>query len=374
MGPATSLFKTLLIPALISLALYLVLFYAVVPFIRNYRQRYAQYLPLHTLTIHTASLRERASDALMHFMLPSAWRSTQFAERQDDSGSLFDEEEGEGLVGFEMDPTRRAALERRRDDPLGTEGRLSRELEEGFMDDSEDDSGMAIIDGIEVLIMLSNLNFPLQEQGLPISTAYEDDVVAWASNSTRISKAVIAPPGQTFAINIRLRPEFDVSVGDGLHVTLKIDQGAIVNHFYSFKFTEMEVDREGLFSKVIDNAIIGAPGGFEKVLFSFVDLPPYLLLLPCGHEAPEHEYPQGKISVTIIRVTHVLQPPQQAAVPSPEVQSLFTVSQRDAMKPIRLGVAYLPLVLEQTLPAKLGNERVRHFVLWYTVTTKLFQG
>ncbi|WEW61913.1 hypothetical protein PRK78_007413 [Emydomyces testavorans] len=132
--------QTLFIPALISLVLYLVLFYAAIPFVRRYRQRYAQYLPLHTISVHTSSLRERASDALMHFVLPSAWRRGQFVEPQDDSASLFDEE-GEGMVGFEMDAARRAALERHRADPTGTEGRLSRELEEGFMDDSDDEAG-----------------------------------------------------------------------------------------------------------------------------------------------------------------------------------------------------------------------------------------
>ncbi|EEP78263.1 conserved hypothetical protein [Uncinocarpus reesii 1704] len=140
MGSSLNLAKTLLIPALISLALYLALFYAVIPFIRRYRQRYAQYLPLHTISARTSSLRERASDALMHFVLPSAWRRGHFVEGQDDAGSLLDEE-GEGMVGFEMDAARRAALERRRDDPMGTEARLSRELEEGFMDDSDDEAG-----------------------------------------------------------------------------------------------------------------------------------------------------------------------------------------------------------------------------------------
>ncbi|EER29005.1 hypothetical protein D8B26_000745 [Coccidioides posadasii str. Silveira] len=139
MGSSLSVVKTLFVPALISLGLYILLFYAVIPFVRRYRQRYAQYLPLHTISAHTSSLRDRASDALMRFVLPSSWRR-QFVEGQDDSGSVLDEE-GEGMVGFEMDAARRAALERQRDDPMGTEGRLSRELEEGFMDDSDDEVG-----------------------------------------------------------------------------------------------------------------------------------------------------------------------------------------------------------------------------------------
>jgi len=139
MGSSLGLAKTLLIPALISLATYLFLFYAIIPFIRRYRQKYSQYLPLQTLSAHTSSLRERASDALMHLMLPSSWRR-RLAEGQDDNSSLFDEE-GEGMVGFEMDPSRREALDRRRSSAIDTEGRLSRELEEGFMDDSDGDDG-----------------------------------------------------------------------------------------------------------------------------------------------------------------------------------------------------------------------------------------
>jgi hypothetical protein len=44
------------------------------------------------------------------------------------------------MVGMNMDSDRRGALEQRRRDTLGeTEGRLSRDLEEGFMDDSDEE-------------------------------------------------------------------------------------------------------------------------------------------------------------------------------------------------------------------------------------------
>lgn len=42
------------------------------------------------------------------------------------------------MVGMN-DPARREASERQRSTAAGTEGRLSRDLEEGFMDDSDDD-------------------------------------------------------------------------------------------------------------------------------------------------------------------------------------------------------------------------------------------
>jgi len=43
------------------------------------------------------------------------------------------------MVGMSIDPARREALERRRSTAGEAETRLSRELEEGFMDDSEDE-------------------------------------------------------------------------------------------------------------------------------------------------------------------------------------------------------------------------------------------
>jgi len=52
---------------------------------------------------------------------------------------LFDDEEGEGMVGFDpVDERRREALEQRRS--VMDEERLGRELEEGFKDDSGDES------------------------------------------------------------------------------------------------------------------------------------------------------------------------------------------------------------------------------------------
>lgn len=52
---------------------------------------------------------------------------------------LFDDEEGEGMVGFDIDERRREALEQRRSMMGEEDRRLSRELEEGFKDDSEDE-------------------------------------------------------------------------------------------------------------------------------------------------------------------------------------------------------------------------------------------
>jgi hypothetical protein len=52
---------------------------------------------------------------------------------------LFDEEEGEGMVGFNIEASRRDTMARQEDAAI-TERRLSRELEEGFRDDSDDET------------------------------------------------------------------------------------------------------------------------------------------------------------------------------------------------------------------------------------------
>lgn len=59
---------------------------------------------------------------------------------RDSDGSVFDDEEGEGLVGFDVDSARREALDRRESGGVDEERRLSRELEEGFRDDSDEES------------------------------------------------------------------------------------------------------------------------------------------------------------------------------------------------------------------------------------------
>ncbi|KAJ5204017.1 uncharacterized protein N7498_004896 [Penicillium cinerascens] len=137
MGSSSSFAKTILIPASIALTVYLVFSFLVIPFFRRYHQRYSQYLPLHTISAHTLSLRDRMADALMRFFLPSSWR--RGAHLADHDNISIDEDEGELMVGMGMNAARREALERRRSTAAEAESRLSRDLEEGFMDDSDDD-------------------------------------------------------------------------------------------------------------------------------------------------------------------------------------------------------------------------------------------
>jgi len=142
MGATLSLLKTLVIPALISLILYLLISYLIVPIWKRYRGRYSNYLPLDTITTHTTSWRQRAQSAVVDLLVPSSWRrnwnNRQTVSAQEGSGSDFDDDEGEEL--YEVDDHRREALSldaRRGRDEDGM--RLSRDLEEGFKDESDDE-------------------------------------------------------------------------------------------------------------------------------------------------------------------------------------------------------------------------------------------
>lgn len=161
-NPTTNLSpQAIFIPALIALALYIALTYLLFPFIRRHRQRYSQYLPVQTpgSTAHDpladrnsgngSSIRLRIADALGLVFLPSRWRWQRLLERNSRAAAaaagrrseeeLFDDEEGEGMVGFDIDERRRGALERRRSSIGEEDRRLSRELEEGFKDDSDEE-------------------------------------------------------------------------------------------------------------------------------------------------------------------------------------------------------------------------------------------
>ncbi|KAF7865781.1 hypothetical protein EAF04_005946 [Stromatinia cepivora] len=134
-----SLLKTLIVPAIISLILYLLISFVIVPVWKRYRARAGQYLPLDTISTRTTSLRQRAQAAVIRTIFPNSWRADFNRNRisaQDSSD--FDDEDGEEL--FDVDDNRREALSldaRRGRDDDGR--RLSRDLEEGFKDDSSDE-------------------------------------------------------------------------------------------------------------------------------------------------------------------------------------------------------------------------------------------
>ncbi|KAJ6781013.1 hypothetical protein PWT90_10104 [Aphanocladium album] len=127
MGAAVSGIKTLIIPATIAFAVFLVVTFAVLPLWRRYRNRYSQYLPLDSLG--SSSLRDRIANRLASLTLPSTWRQDRgrFAATgaADSDGEELGHVEDGGFAqtGFGSDDT----------------VRLSRDLEEGFIDDSDDE-------------------------------------------------------------------------------------------------------------------------------------------------------------------------------------------------------------------------------------------
>ncbi|KAI9695573.1 MAG: hypothetical protein M1836_006413 [Candelina mexicana] len=132
--------KTILTPALVSLFLYILSSYVLLPIYRTHRSRYQSYIPLPTnLTTTTDNLRQR----LTSFLLPSSRRQRNVyhsTSSESESEGLFSEEEGEGMVRFEISEGRREALAREgRMGGTEGDGRLSRDLEEGFKDDDSDD-------------------------------------------------------------------------------------------------------------------------------------------------------------------------------------------------------------------------------------------
>ena len=73
----------------------------------------------------------------MRFFLPSSWRAG--AHIEDHENIDIDDDEGEMLIGMNIDAARRHVLGRRQNTAPEIESRLSRELEEGFMDDSDEE-------------------------------------------------------------------------------------------------------------------------------------------------------------------------------------------------------------------------------------------
>jgi len=73
----------------------------------------------------------------MRLFLPSAWRRGANLDEHDNIS--IDDEEGELMTGMTMEAARREALEQRRALTVDSTSRLGRDLEEGFMDDSDEE-------------------------------------------------------------------------------------------------------------------------------------------------------------------------------------------------------------------------------------------
>ena len=177
-----ALFSTLLptlIPLLIAILLYLILTFFLLPVYRRHRSRYSQYLPVGTPSYTTSNSPNSASNIFRrglsyihehilffpslgdwhrrygryrHMQVPSYHTTTasnasataaQPPPSSESEGEIFGEEEGESLVGFDLPQSRRAEQGRLPADVVSasSDRRLSRELEEGFRDDSSEEGG-----------------------------------------------------------------------------------------------------------------------------------------------------------------------------------------------------------------------------------------
>ncbi|KAK1766160.1 hypothetical protein QBC33DRAFT_110270 [Phialemonium atrogriseum] len=142
MGSTLSVVKTLIVPALISLIIFLATTYAFIPLWQRYRSRYSQYLPLETISTQTSSLGARLQARLGRVLVPSSWRTRLHdrlvigrAEEASDGG--YDSEEGEELGEVVDGAGARGVGEQRHG--VDDARRLSRDLEEGFRDDSDEE-------------------------------------------------------------------------------------------------------------------------------------------------------------------------------------------------------------------------------------------
>ncbi|TKA65442.1 hypothetical protein B0A49_10770 [Cryomyces minteri] len=107
--------KTIMVPAVTSLFLYLLVTYAILPLIQNHRNRYQQYLPLNAISTSTTSLRHRIADTFTAFVLPNRMKQRTVVDGSRGTGSeeeLFGDDEGESMVGFDINQQRREALDR----------------------------------------------------------------------------------------------------------------------------------------------------------------------------------------------------------------------------------------------------------------------
>ncbi|KAM3511077.1 hypothetical protein MY11210_005251 [Beauveria gryllotalpidicola] len=135
MGAAISGIKVLIVPAAISLALFLIVTFAVLPLWRRYRARYSQYLPLDTLGSASSSLRDRITARLAALTLPSTWRRDRGRFAAATGGDDEEDDAGEELGRVGERVTAGFAVTGFGSDTV----RLSRDLEEGFIDDTDSD-------------------------------------------------------------------------------------------------------------------------------------------------------------------------------------------------------------------------------------------
>ncbi|MCJ1321029.1 hypothetical protein MMC15_006371 [Xylographa vitiligo] len=139
----SSVWKTIFIPPLVALAIFLVIVYVLLPLYRQ-RQRYAHYIPVSLPPAYSSSgqpnflsrTRQRVWDAITPSGAGNRWgrRGSQAS-----ADSMFGDEELEEGFGIEGVPEERG----RRVSEVREDRRLSRDLEVGFRDDSDEDDPVA---------------------------------------------------------------------------------------------------------------------------------------------------------------------------------------------------------------------------------------
>ncbi|KAL2152007.1 hypothetical protein VTH82DRAFT_5191 [Thermothelomyces myriococcoides] len=139
MGSTLAAIKTLIVPAVISLILFLVTSFVLVPLWQRYRNRYSQYLPLETISNQTLSLRARLYGLMVRLLAPSTWRNRATNRVAVADRSSFDSDDGEELENVDENASR-GRLSQQSGNSIDSTTRLSRDLEVGFMDDSDDEN------------------------------------------------------------------------------------------------------------------------------------------------------------------------------------------------------------------------------------------
>ncbi|EFR03489.1 hypothetical protein MGYG_06487 [Nannizzia gypsea CBS 118893] len=159
---------------------------------------------------------------------------------------------------------------------------------------------MAIINGIEVFIKLSNFQRLLLEFPNILSLP-NCSPVDWAVDCKTTSHYIYGAQEQPFEIFIRISEEEPRLGGaDGIHISLKLGSGDIVDHFYSIKFSDFHRDEDGMLCASVPSAAYMTEHGFRNVLFLFgVTDSAYT-----SESAEQEGSLEGVIDVTIIKVTH----------------------------------------------------------------------
>ncbi|KXJ93273.1 hypothetical protein Micbo1qcDRAFT_54453 [Microdochium bolleyi] len=155
MGATVDALKALVVPAVIALILFIVTSYVLLPLWRHYQLRYSQYIPVHTISDRTSSARTRMQAFMGRWLVPSNWRRTRVerggnGDDDDEDGLSEDldflsanggEELGRVYAGPDSirDSRHALSLDAQYANRMDSTSRLSRDLEQGFRDDSEEE-------------------------------------------------------------------------------------------------------------------------------------------------------------------------------------------------------------------------------------------